>query len=168
MDRKTFLKILCLLFLVCIYCANQKPVYAASEASGSVFSEEINFNENTEEILDSIEDKEINELLEEIFEENVDFKTMVKQILSGEMKFDLNTLGELCSKVFLSEIQENKKSLISVFILCVMAALFSNFTKVLEAGNVADIGYYILYLLLIAILLRSFSVTFLHQMYLCR
>ena len=41
-----------------------------------------------------------------------------------------------------------------------MAALFTNFTKVLDKGSAAQIGFYILFLLLIAVLLRSFSVTY--------
>lgn len=113
-----------------------------------------------DEILDNIDDEEINELLDEIFDEKLDFKLMVKQVISGEKSLDFNTLCEMAGSVFLSEIKNNKESMVSVFILCVMAALFTNFTKVYDTGNVADIGFYIIYLLLIAILLSSFRVTF--------
>lgn len=113
-----------------------------------------------EDMLDEIDDSTINEMLNEMFDEKISFNVMVKQLLNGETEFNGKTVMEMIKTVLFKELSENKNSLIAVFLLCVMSALFANFTKVLEKGSVAEIGFYIIYLLLIAILFRSFSITF--------
>jgi len=141
-----------ILIFVLVFCMGE-TVYADEDMYG-MDSEDMNY------MLDSIDDEEVNEMLDEIFSYDIDFKTMVSQIIKGELPLNSDTIFELLKQVLLAEINENKKSLLAVFMLCVMAALFTNFTKVLESGNVADIGFYILYLLLVAILLKSFQITF--------
>ncbi len=115
---------------------------------------------SVEDMLSGIDDSQINDMLNEMFSEKVSFNVLVRQLLNGEVKFDADLIVSMIKSVFFQELRDNKKSLTAVFILCVMAALFSNFTKVLEKDGVSQIGFYILYMLLIAILFQSFSITY--------
>lgn len=145
----------CVIILFCMLSINNFAVYAADSGESIYSQDTLEFD-----VLDEIDDTQINEMLSEMFAQKMDFKVMVMQLLNGEKKLDADSLLELVKTVFLYQLDENKKSLVTVFLLCVMAALFTNFTKVLDKGSVAQIGFYILFLLLIAVLLRSFSVTY--------
>lgn len=156
-------KMISFFVLIIFFVFNKNIIlYAQSDvfAEYGIENEQNTKDGTIDEMINSIEDEEINEMLDEFFSYDISFKAMLSELISGKIPFNFDTVWELVKQVFVSEINENKESLIAVFLLCVMAALFTNFTKVLESGNVADIGFYILYLLLTAILLKSFQITY--------
>ena len=71
------------------------------------------------------------------------------------MKID----AELLQKAFLSEVRDNASAMVYILLLAVLSAVLTNFTKVFENSKTADIGFYIVYMLLLAVLLKSFRTT---------
>lgn len=83
------------------------------------------------------------------------------EILSFIMKGELIEAG----KVFLGSIWEGitgeltsvKEVLVSILIIGIVSALFANFSDLFSGKQVAQVGFYFLYLLLMAVLTRAFA-----------
>ncbi len=122
------------------------PAQAAQE------SEEI---EN--EILDAFEFEEMEAYLQEIMpEEKQGFLDMVQNFISGDTKLTWKSLWETFTGQFLYELSISKNSIVSLLAITLIAALFHNFAGVFKNSHASEIGFFVLYLLLITICLNSF------------
>lgn len=115
------------------------------EAEGKIFSQ--------------FEFDEINHFLNKTFpDEKLEFHTMIKQLISGEQEITLEWIGNLIKEQFFYEFTSTKSSLIHVLLIVVLAAVLHNFSGVFSNNQVSEMGFYILYMLLITICLNSFRV----------
>lgn len=109
-----------------------------------------------EKIMEELDFTEVEQMLDETLDEDISFSDMVSELIEGKLPLNADTVIEMAKKAFLSEIQQNISSMVYVLLLAVLSALLTNFTKVFEQSKTADIGFYIVYLLLLAVLLQSF------------
>ncbi len=108
-------------------------------------------------LLDDADFTEVDELLSEALEEEFSFGDMVSDLVTGKLPFSKETFASLLEGMFLSEIKVNAKSMVYVLLIAVLAAALTNFARVFEGNQTADIGFYIVYLLLLAVLISSFK-----------
>ncbi len=139
----------------------KKIVWIAMIIGWFCFSIPTQAAENTEEIqdeiLDAFEFDEMEAYLQEIMpEEKQGFLDMVKNFISGDTKLTWQNLWELFTGQLLYELSVSKTSIVSLLAIALIAALFHNFAGVFKNSHAAEIGFFVLYLLLITICLNSF------------
>ncbi len=112
-----------------------------------------------EDSLDGMTLNEVDETLEELLgEERFSFTETVKQLISGEIPFTREQIGEILRDAIFSDLEQHKKTAVSVLMLILVSAIFTNFTGAFGKSQVADISFYMMYLLLFTVLMRAFSV----------
>ncbi|MGN1267525.1 MAG: stage III sporulation protein AE [Dorea sp.] len=111
-----------------------------------------------EEILGQFDFDEIDESLKELFpEEKLDFKETVMGIVSGDIELTAELLNRLVGEQFGYAFASCRANLIHMLLIAIMAAVFSNFSKIFQSRQIAEVSFYMLYLLLIALCLNSFQ-----------
>ena len=121
--------------------------------------EEKTQEEIEEELIGQLDFGEVDEALEDLFpEEKLDFKETLMGILSGDITFTADLLNRLVSEQLTYAFQSCRKNLIHILLIAIVAAVFSNFSGVFQNRQIAEVSFYILYLLLIALCLNSFQI----------
>lgn len=111
-----------------------------------------------EELLNTFEYGEINESLKALFpEEKIDFKETVAGILSGDIAVSAKLLNRLVWDQLTYAFRVNKSNLVHILLIALIAAVFTNFSNAFQNRQIAEISFYVLYLLLIALSLNSFQ-----------
>lgn len=112
-----------------------------------------------ERIINQFQFEEIEDFIENIFPDSkVGFEEMVKSLVAGDVGGILGTFGQMLSDQFFHEFRITKSTMIHVLMIAIMAAVFHNFSSVFQKGQVSEIGFYVIYMLLITICLNSFRV----------
>lgn len=88
-----------------------------------------------------------------------DAKAVLTDIMSGQLTEALKKLGEGLSGAVLFQREELRTLFFTILILGVAAALFANFADLFKDHQIADLAFYFVYLLLIAVLIGFFSDT---------
>lgn len=96
----------------------------------------------------------INELLGE---ESFSLEDALHKILSGEKLFSKEYFMTLIKNFLYKNLAAERDTMIHVVLLVLVAALFSNFSNVFNNGQMGEISFYIVYMLLLAALVHSFG-----------
>lgn len=88
--------------------------------------------------------------------ENFDLEAYIRGILSGSENFSLDSLWAHIKKGLQKELAGNRNQLLSVLVIAVGAAIFTNFSNVFKNNQVADTSFYVAYLLMFSALAASF------------
>lgn len=86
------------------------------------------------------------------------FRETFKKIVSGEWDVTPEKLMQFILDLLLKEIRQMQKVIISILIIVYAGAVFSNFIRVFENRQIADVGFYMSYLLVSALIVQAFSV----------
>ena len=144
------------LLLFCIFLA-------AAEARAS----EIDQERSLDEIQQAVEQalfgelgfEEIDEALETLFPEGkMEFGETVKAVAEGKLPLSFETVGKFVKEQLFYEFSQSKKSLVYILMLAVAAAVFANFSGIFPNRQIAEISFYLLYLLLFTVCLNGFRV----------
>lgn len=84
-----------------------------------------------------------------------DFKELVERLITGE-DIDKKWLFEEIKDVIVQEISQSKEYMVQIVLLAAAFALLYNFANVFENASVTDISFYIVYMILLALLMKSF------------
>ena len=99
---------------------------------------------------------EIDETLKELFpKERLDFKEILIGVLSGDITFSAQLLKRLVKEQFSYAFASSRQNLIHILMLAIMTAVFTNFARAFGNGQAADTGFYVMYLLIVALCLNS-------------
>lgn len=110
-----------------------------------------------EELLDLFEFEEIDSTLKELFpEERMDFKDTLMEVISGDLTFSSELLNQLVMDQLSYAFRISRKNLIHILAIVAMAAVLHNFSGIFQNRQIAGVSFYVIYMLLIAILLNSF------------
>ncbi|GAB5614079.1 stage III sporulation protein AE [Faecalimonas hominis] len=102
---------------------------------------------------------EVNQVLKDILpEDKIDFGETVKSVINGDMKFSVELLEKLISDQLFYEVRQNKKTIVHILLIAIIAAVFTNFSNVFQNQQIGEISFYVLYLLLITICLSTFQI----------
>lgn len=177
MKRRTGNKIrgglVILTVIAAFFCINRsKPalVYAAetdeareeTETSDSMSKEELEEVQSQVEegILDEIDMKEINEVLSGIFpEEKITFQKVLTALLSEDETISPKLLTGYVTDTLFYVVKANKSVILYLLLIIIAASVFSNFSSVFQNRQVAQVGFYIVYILLITSCLHTFQQT---------
>lgn len=84
------------------------------------------------------------------------FADMVKRLLTGEIPFEPARLPEMLGEFFLGELRSQRKMALQILVVVLASAVFSNFVRVFDSSQIADISFYMMYLMISALLMQSF------------
>lgn len=151
--RKTIWKWGLFLFVFLFLTIGQtKKVNASDEENAGTW-------QTGQDVLEEFDFTRIDRMLSDIFpEKKISFREILEALMSGEDPefFDLFLSGVRTSVA--SVLTENKEALVHIFVIALIAAVFVNFSHIFTNKQVAETGFFILYLLLITILLKSFGI----------
>lgn len=79
------------------------------------------------------------------------------RLMSGEQPFSKEAWIQFIKELFFYQLEVQKGMLVKVFLLTVTAAVFFQFTSAFDQGQIENISFYVLYLLLFTMLAHSFG-----------
>ena len=128
------------------------------------------FNEEDGEVWDAEYQKADTTLLQEIdfsqvdwllsqqnIADKLDFKELVEKLIGGE-EIDKKWLFEELLSMAFGEISQSRHYLIQILLLAAAFALLYHFSNVFENAPAADISFYMVYMILLALLMNSFLI----------
>lgn len=108
--------------------------------------------------LEELDFSEIDGLLgEQESTRELDFGELVEMLINGDDIDKGRLLEKILSMVF-SEIHAFRGTLIQMVLLCVVFAILYNFANVFENPAVTEISFYMVYMLLLVLLMKSFFI----------
>lgn len=90
-------------------------------------------------------------------DQHISFRELVVQLLKGEIPLKWENVRKTIRNAFWEEISRQKNLVAQILLLSVTAAVFTNFVKVFQKNQIAEITFYVLYLLLFTMLLNGFQ-----------
>ena len=115
-------------------------------------------NETINGVQEELDLSQVQKMLDQMLgEESFSMKDMLVGLTKGENVLSKDTVQDLLRSFLFSGMQKEKSLLIKILLLILLAAVFSNFAAVFENGQIGEICFYIVYLLLFILLMDSFS-----------
>lgn len=156
--KKLFIIFLCLyVFISSPFYSNQLYIFA--ETSQESLEEQI--SENIDELLVNLDTTKINELLESIIDENnqlfknKNFKDKIKDIASGDLSLNANSLGSHVGSVF---VQDILSFLPMICLIIAIAVLYSILATVsVKNKSLIDIIHFVCYGAIVVIIISSLA-----------
>lgn len=111
-----------------------------------------------ESYLEELDFRELEGEIQRILpDQNISFRESVVQLLKGEIPLKWENVRKTIRNAFWEEISRQKNLVAQILLLSVTAAVFTNFVKVFQKNQIAEITFYVLYLLLFTMLLNGFQ-----------
>ena len=111
-----------------------------------------------ESLLEGLELGEMQEAVNELLgEETFSVREALERILSGEELFSMDFLLETGKNFIYDHLLADREVLFQVVLLVILAALFANFTNVFSGSQAGEASFYLVYMLLLALLIHSFG-----------
>ncbi len=108
--------------------------------------------------LPEIDYEEIDDVVEELLgRDDFSFRQLMDDLASGNLKLNGDFLKKLINEGVFGNLKGAKGILTQILILSVLSAMFTMLASVFGNGQVSDIGFYVVFLILLALLMSSFS-----------
>lgn len=137
-----------------------QTIYASeiSEETRETSQVENNTDAMQDFILDQFDFNELDDTLQNLFPENPPkFRELLGRLIRGEETLDVNTLWEIVTSLFAYALKNSRKSLSNMIIVALIAAVFSNLSRIFQSRQVSEVSFYVSYLLMIALTLHTFN-----------
>ncbi len=151
---------LSLAVLLCVFLSGIAPFpcAAAEELPAVNANDEADVFSFADEAAEYMDIAEIEETLSELsVTEKFSFWDTVKAFLKGEVPFTADGLLEAAAGLLLGELKAQKQLAVQILLVALVSAVFSNFVRVFENHQISDISFFMMYLMLSALLMNSFS-----------
>lgn len=110
-----------------------------------------------ESYLDELDLNEIESTLDNILgDTKFDFKDALGKLIKGDMPMTPSNILQIVKDAFFAELNQYKSTMMHIIMIVIAAAIFTNFTGVFEKSQIADISFYMMYLLLFTVLIKAF------------
>ena len=90
-------------------------------------------------------------------EESFSFQEALENLLTGKDAFSEEAVQKILHGLLFSGLEKEKSLFMKILLLILLAALLANFASVFDSGQIGEISFYIVYLLLFMLLMNSFS-----------
>ena len=111
-----------------------------------------------EELLGEMDLSEVQDMMDEMLgEDSFSFTEAVKKLMKGEELLSKEAVQELLRGLFFSRFEKEKGTFMKILLLILAAAVFANFAEVFDNGQIGEVSFYVVYLLLFMLLMESFS-----------
>ncbi len=111
-------------------------------------------------ILSELDMEEIDAVLGDIFpEKKTSFLEVLQALLDGRETVSPEVFVDYLTDTLFYVVKENRQVLLYLLLLIIVASVFSNFSNIFQNRQIAQIGFYMVYILLITLCLHSFQIT---------
>lgn len=100
---------------------------------------------------------EIEEILRQITGESIGFGELVEDVTKGGSLLSLQSLEKTLAAVFLEQLKGNGQAILQLILLLVSSAVLSAITRAFRNRQISDMGFYILFLLLMVLMMGAFG-----------
>ena len=104
-----------------------------------------------------IEYQEIENVLEQILGDGISFEQMVTEVVDGQKVWSVGQWIRLLADVILEQLHTHGQMIGYLFLLMISAAVLSAIAKAFRSRQISDMGFYMIYLLLFLIIMKSFG-----------
>ncbi len=112
----------------------------------------------TQKFLGDMQLDELQSLLDEILGgKSFDLMDALAKIISGQQPFTKEVFLDVVYQAVFGEVERQKVILFQIVLLILAQALFANFSKAFEKGMVQEVCFYVVYMILFTILVKSFG-----------
>lgn len=113
-------------------------------------------------IYDSIPLEDVEEILQEMKTDDVDFsiRGYVSQVMSGDGELSLAGIGDYIKSYTAGQLENNKNVFIRLILYGILSGIFLNFSTSLYERQMGETGFQIIYFLVVTIILGGFSSAF--------
>lgn len=112
-----------------------------------------------ETVIEYFDFGEVERVLEELFpKEKMSFLELLTNITDGEMSDVWEKLKLFLWERLTYEVQNARHSMAQILIIAIIAAVFHNFSGMFQNPHVAELSFYVLYMLLITICLNTIQI----------
>lgn len=149
------------IFLLPHACVSVQAAKEAESGAQSLGSEELlEIGQKAgEKMLDEFDFSELDLKLKEMFPgERLQFTDVMDSMMSGNLEETGQLLFRYICDQLGYEFSTNRQNLVYMLLIAVTAAVFTNFSGAFQSRQVSEIGFYILYMLLITMCLTTFRV----------
>ena len=146
--------------IICQAAESQSENTETENNSGETEKEKITQTEagTVSDILEELDLSQVQRMLDQMLgEESFSMKDMLDGLIKGEKVLSEDTVQEMLHSFLFSGLKNEKNHLIKILLLILLSAVLANFADVFESGQIGDICFYIVYLLLFILLMDSFS-----------
>lgn len=146
--------------IICQAAERQPENTETENNSGGTEKEKITQTEasTVSDILEELDLSRVQRMLDQMLgEESFSMKDMLDGLIKGEKVLSEDTVQEMVHSFLFSGLEKEKSLLIKILLLILLSAVLANFADVFESGQIGDICFYIVYLLLFILLMASFS-----------
>ncbi|WP_288699455.1 stage III sporulation protein AE [Blautia obeum] len=146
--------------IICQASERQSENTETENNSGGTEKEKITQTEasTVSDILEELDLSRVQRMLDQMLgEESFSMKDMLDGLIKGEKVLSEDTVQEMVHSFLFSGLEKEKSLLIKILLLILLSAVLANFADVFESGQIGDICFYIVYLLLFILLMDSFS-----------
>lgn len=147
----------------CVYGAGEEPVVspeviAPQEEADAQENEESSKEDYQDSLLQDMELNEVQDAMDEMLQENsFSFFEAVKNMMTGEMPISKESVSKLLVDVLNAELGNQRGRFVNILILVLISAVLTNFTSVFSNNQLSEICFYMVYLMLFALLIKNFS-----------
>jgi len=135
---------------------SQYQGFSASQTEEA--AEDPQWEETMDGYLDELDFSEIDKLLGQQEEAGgFSFRELVELLIRGE-EMDKGWLAEQILAAVFSEVRSFRGSLLQIVLLCIVFAILHNFANVFEHPAVTEISFYMVYMILLVLLMKSFFI----------
>lgn len=111
-----------------------------------------------EQMLQDLDLHDIENVVEELLgKDTFSFREFLEDVISGEQVLDSRAVLTFLRQLFYGEMFSQKDILMQLFLLIILAAFLLNLSKVFENGQISDTAFYVVYLVIFALLIKSFE-----------
>lgn len=113
--------------------------------------------DNAQGFLDELSYEQIQDMMDRILgPQSFDFSDYVGELINGGGVDSVQDIFHTICQGLFSNIVQDKKMIVSLFIIAVIGAVFTNFSKLLQGKQVAQTAFFAVYLLFFSVLSASF------------
>ena len=134
---------LVLLFFILLFLT-PKPVKAG------VISEEII-------TIDDFDLEDSGKILKTQGYDNIDYKYILKKLRDGDVLLVLKEIGRTAYEKTIGDVSLIEKTLVNLLLITIIASFFTNFANVFSKNGISDTGFYICYMVTVAIMVTMFE-----------
>lgn len=109
------------------------------------------------ELLREMELEKVQSLVDQLLgTDSFSFRESLEKLLKGEKPVSKEEVTEFVRGLFFSGLSDEKELFAKILVLILLAAVFANFASAFDSGQVGEISFYVVYLLLFMLLTDSF------------
>ena len=152
--RRILFWILCGVFFFCIDFVQAEP----QDKETVEMIPKKDYEDYSSELLGKMELDDIQDLMDELLgDKSFHLGDAIRQMVTGEQPFSREMFLEIVYEAVFGELERQKQNIFQLLLLVLAAAFFANFAKAFEKSQVGEISFYVIYLILFALLMNLFG-----------